>query len=243
MSHDKWTELDLYHGIVDKIQQMIVEGKFSAYVYKFQNKLIRGNNIEMVKSKSRIIQFQESFVEKKVFKFEFCVIQEHPDSTPEEEKFNKLDVPLNVEFVRKFGFFSEPDTEDDYHEQFPKLKISLFGEYGNFVFQWKDLWAKGVDLDTVLHHYFEKCYLEVPPGHTPPESFYSLPGDETMCILKINFDAKKNYEEIVKYYESSLSFAMSQHKRLGQACLYWDLPDTCLALIHLLLRPQFGKLP
>jgi hypothetical protein len=128
----------------------------------------------------------------------------------------------------------------------PTLKIFFESGYGDFFFQWKDLHSKHVDLDTVLYHYFEHCFLEV-----PLRIMKSLPGDpewrdeegNVIFFKASNLNTAHDYEEIVKYYESSLSFAMSQHKRLGQACQYWDLPDTCLALIHLLLRPQFGKLP
>lgn len=234
MSHDKWTELDLYHGVVGKLKQMVEEGKFNRYAYKYQSKTFRGTNAYTMVNNDFVMKDINFESEQMSFSFTFRCRLLHPNDTTEGDQSDDMEVDLEVQY--KIYTSSKSST----------LFIFFSSKHGNFLFQWKDLQTKQVDLDTVLDHYFEHCFLEVPLFHLEPLDFDPHRCDEegNRILLKaVNENKKRNYEEIVKYYESSLSFAMSQHKRLGQACQYWDLPDTCLALIHLLLRPQFGKLP
>lgn len=240
MSHDNWTELDLYHGVVGKLKQMVEEGKFNRYAYKYQSKTFRGTNTRQMVAQESFRQNTYFLLKEMSFTLSFIIRLLHPNDTSEGNYHNDMEKTLKIFYTM------ETDCSGESTCEVPTLDIFFESGYGDFSFQWKDLQTKHVDLDTVLHHFFEHCFLEVPLFNLqPPEDDpYKCDEKGNRILLKaVNENKKKNYEEIVKYYESSLSFAMSQHKRLGQACQYWDLPDTCLALIHLLLRPQFGKLP
>jgi hypothetical protein len=242
MSHAKWTELDLYHGVVGKLKQMVVDGKFNRYAYKYQPQTFRGTNAYEMVNNDLVMKDINFEIKQMSFSFTFRSRLLHPNDTTEGNHSDDMEVDLEVQHKMNTVINLSGSSSGA-----PTLNIFFSSKHGNFFFQWKDLQTKHVDLDTVLHHYFEHCFLEVPLFHLQPLEFDPHRCDEkkgNRVLLKaVNENKKENYEEIVQYYESSLSFAMSQHKRLGQACQYWDMPDTCLALIHLLHRPQFGKLP
>ena len=230
MSNDKWTELDLYHGVVGKIKQMVIEGKFKFYAYKFQNQGIRGTTMQTMKSRDFVWKDRDLLpnhifdTETMEFKLTFLVKILCPNDTSEDPDNYELKKKLQVRYSKRTEEIEETT-----------LDINIEPDPTRFYFPWKDLRAKNVDLNTVIHHYFEQCFLEVPLGILKPLK----KNPRFQWCIHNNVNMEEDYDEIVKFYEFSLCFAMTQHKRLGQASQYWDLPDICLDFIQQMLRPQF----
>jgi hypothetical protein len=81
MSHCQWTELDLYHGVVGKLKQMVEEGKFNRYAYKYQPKTFRGTNTPPIMTEE-IVRKNTNFELKEMsFTFSFSVRLLHPKDT------------------------------------------------------------------------------------------------------------------------------------------------------------------
>jgi len=212
-----WTALDLYHGITDKVQFMIAEGKFCGYAYQGKKNLWRGTNQENLSMQTTCSKKSRKWKKRLEFKFEFQVYAQTPSG------------PVASNMILKVYYFNcSFMVKNDMKESL----IIFISPKKKFNFPWEDLHAKQVDLETVLNHYFENCFMRVPM--------------HTLCrFLKVILEVdrakflKERYKAIVNSYNGSLAFAMSQHKRLGHSSAFWDLPDSCLALIYGMLWPDF----
>jgi len=239
---DKWTPMDLYHALVGKIQQMKTAGKFNGYAYKFKTEQSRGPGPHKLKISGESVGGTESWFDTLDANFGFYVLQEHPATKTMRECYTTV----NIHYQNDSFYDGDPTLNHStlkviVYGPFPRENLStnqvhwedldLDTLWNCLQFPWEDLWAKQVDLDTVVNHYFEGCFLEVP--------LYQLHTDPDLGSLHQDDNLNQKYEAIVNFYHCSLAFAMSQHKRLGHASAFWDLPDSCLALIHLILRPQF----
>jgi len=240
---DKWTPMDLYHALVGKIQQMKTAGKFNGYAYKFKTEQSRGPGPNKLKITGESVGGTESWFDTLDANFGFDVMQEHPATKTMRECYTTV----NIHYQNDSFYDGDPSLKH------LKLKVIVYGQFPwedlrtnqvhwedvedletvwkTLEFPWEDLCTQQVDLDTVVNHYFENCFLEVP--------LYQLHTNPDLGSLDQDDNLDQRYEAIVNFYKCSLAFAMSQHKRLGHSSAFWDLPDCCLALIHQLLKPQF----
>lgn len=228
----EWTNLDLYHGIVQKIEEMDSKGKFNGYVYQYHNQLMRGSDENFIVRDIRETESKTGTFKSLLYEMHMSIF----DLSNASSQTTKKDVILHVKYS---STFQKDGTPTDDIVIFQKIDY-IANEYLNLNFNFKELRDQRVDLATVLTHYFEHAYMEVPPFRFV--DYHRHLG--TNFVLTDRFQFERKYRWVLRYLDMALAFAMSQHKRLGPPPQSKGslrvLPNESIENIAQHLRPNFN---
>lgn len=210
---DRWSDLDLYNGLVHKVHEMIEKRKFDRYVMKYNKGLLRGfsnENEVVVTTKHSVKAGHTEDVKNFIFKFQLFPAGNYE---PEEST-------LNIEYK------SESSARGS--SNFTQVSLSHF--HIKFSFQFDELRNQGINLETVLTHYFENAFMEVPTGNLVQEQYYEPVGSQPSIITHIvsirSPEFERRYRTILNHMDRTIAIGMGDHKRLGaKSMLMWLASD------------------
>ena len=196
-SNIMWSDLDFYHGILAKLEDMIEKGKFNSYVLPYDKQLLRGH--ESLNEYVTLIKKTKQSTNKR-HEYIFRLFLASNTNISE-------DYTLIIENIEKHVV-----NDTDARVTRPMISVNLFFTYIRHEFNFKELQAQGIELDTVLNVHFEKAFMKVPCCFLE----YSHGSHVQRYLLGIEQDIfQQRYLEILQYIQKTLAIAMSQHDCLG----------------------------